>query len=728
MDIIEKEWSEANHPRVPAGTAAGGQFSGGGKGPSVGGGEGHDNAGPGKPFDDIKDPLAEWGNLDPDHRRRGRQFFVGSWINEHDPKIPTDEAKERAGMEWDALDDKDKAAWARGAQAGREKVAERNWEKVPDNQKEMVRENWAKDWAARNQAEGQSTERAMAIGREHFDNQGDEAKMDHFNRMDSDEFVAPEKPLAPGLPTDQLGQEPRAGHPEGGVTEQPEPEQEPFTTGAEPEKEEDAGPTPTPEEWEQLNGKQQDRAKQAWKQHTEEDFQRDNVDQWREDDSNFEQIPGEIAEDQGFGEETIKDINNGFYPGERPAGIDDSGGGSPEAHDEENRRAAEWRDHFAMDDSFQNGAFSWDDEGNLSVDTDKLVFKDNPHEGPGAEQQQLIPGVDREEMSNAYKKAEWAKVNDTFENEFKGKFEEEVEKRTDHLKENPPDYLYDVSEYQDEAWDNMDDREKFNHAKDYLSTLQGRGGDDDGGGGGRGEGVSGTVGPSKEDDAAQKAIQKKEPVSKKNLGGGVSESKIVTMSDGSKYVWKPSTGEADVRSGIAAGVQYQREVAAYDIGKLVGLKDNMPVSSIMKYEGQNGVMMQMIPHAHNDGTEGDKDFENTALKATAFDFVIGNTDRHGANWMSDDNGKLWLIDHGLSFSTGGDSIRFGLWSSAVNNTNLDSEIQPEIQNAWKGKWPKIEAILERRHIESDAVEAAKERYDILVSKGATWQDIHKYGD
>jgi hypothetical protein len=154
----------------------------------------------------------------------------------------------------------------------------------------------------------------------------------------------------------------------------------------------------------------------------------------------------------------------------------------------------------------------------------------------------------------------------------------------------------------------------------------------------------------------------------------------------------------------------------------------MPVSSIVKYEGNYGVMMQMIPHAHNDGTEGDSEFENTAKRGTIFDFVIGNTDRHGANWMSDDNGKLWLIDHGLSFSTGGDRVRFGLWGSAVHDTNNDDAITEAFVKPWRGKWDKIETILERRHIESDAVEAAKERYDLLMRKGVTWRDLFEHGE
>lgn len=674
MDIIEKEWDETAHPRVPAGTATGGQFSGGGKGPSAA--PSHDDAGPGKP--------------------------------------PADSAAH-------------------------------SWSQVPKDQQEMVRRNWAEDYMHRNINRPDVKDMDTAAQRDHlyregkdmFDNRlPDEKKFEHFRRMDDDEFrgadqprsdekpSGEEKPLAPGLPSSQLGQEPREGHPEGGKT--PEPEQEAFNTSAEPAQGEDEGPTPTPQEWGELNGRQQEKVFEQWKQETHDDFVRDNIDQWRDDSSNFEQIPREVSEDTQFQYEALKDVNDGFYPGERVPGIDDSGGGTPDQHAEEDRRVKEWQDHFDLDASWHNNAFEHDDEGNLTVDPDKLVFKDNPHEGPDAERQQLIPGVSREEMSSAYKKAEWAKVKDTFENEFKGKFEEEVEKRTDHLKENPPDYLYDVGEYQDEAWDAMDDREKWNHAQDMLSEL--KGGGDDSSGGSRGEGREGTIGPSKEDAPEQKAIQKKEPVSKKNLGGGVSESKIVTMKDGSKFVWKPSTGEAQVRDGIEAGTQYQREVAAYDIAKVVGMKNLMPVSSIMKYEGKYGVMMQMIPHAHNDGSEGDADFEDTAKRGTIFDFVIGNTDRHGANWMSDDNGKLWLIDHGLSFSTGGDSVRFGLWNSAVHNTNNDSVITDAFTKPWKGKWDKIETILERRHIESDAIEAAKKRYDFAMKKGTTWQHLFDYED
>jgi hypothetical protein len=73
-------------------------------------------------------------------------------------------------------------------------------------------------------------------------------------------------------------------------------------------------------------------------------------------------------------------------------------------------------------------------------------------------------------------------------------------------------------------------------------------------------------------------------------------------------------------------------------------------------------------------------------------------------------------------------VRFGLWGSAVHDTNNDDAITEAFVKPWRGKWDKIETILERRHIESDAVEAAKERYDLLMRKGVTWRDLFEHGE
>lgn len=710
-EIVRKAWNEEEHPRTPAGSEHGGEFA---SAPRIGG----TLPGGGK----IQPGDIPWEQMHAEDQYKLREYYARAYGGK------TGMAEGRDAF--DKLSPNEKIQYAQGEGQGAFKKPEAKptgWAAVPDDQKAMVRENFAQQWAENqqhkpgNMVNPPSTEDLKREGRDMFDNRlDDQGKLNHFNRMDADEFVKPEeKPLAPGLPSSQLGKEPRADAPEGGTT--------PSTPT----------PTPTPEEetfqaeeWDQLNGDQQEQAKDRWIEANRSAYLQDEIENWRQEDSNFEEVPKELSNDQEWIEDKIKEVNAGYYPGETVPGLDDSGGGTPEQHAEADRRAAAWRDSFSVDDSVKAGAFTLNEDGDLIVDTDNLVFKDNPHEGPEAEQQQMVPGVDREELSNAWKKAKWAEVHDDFESMMKDEFDKEVEKRVDNMKDNPPDYLAEnVDEYMGEAWSQFDDREKFRQAEQYLSDLRGdgAGGGGDGGGRGRPANVRGTVEPDKKlDSPEQKKIQAKEGKSQKNLGGGVSVTQTVTMSDGSKYVWKPSTGEPS-GYGIPAGSGYTREVAAYDIGRVVGMKNIMPTASIMQYKDHRGelvwgAMIDKIPNSHNDGTSGDKDFEDTAKRGTFFDYIIGNSDRHDNNWMSDDNGKLWLIDHGLSMHNG--DARYGLFHSVIGaGASTREEIPESIRKPWRGKWDKIENILKRRGIPDKYIARIQERYNTALGDNVTWKDL-----
>ena len=50
-------------------------------------------------------------------------------------------------------------------------------------------------------------------------------------------------------------------------------------------------------------------------------------------------------------------------------------------------------------------------------------------------------------------------------------------------------------------------------------------------------------------------------------------------------------------------------------------------------------------------------------KVTAFDLLINNADRKGGPLLLDPEGKLWLIDHGLSFHPE-DKLRTVVWDCA----------------------------------------------------------------
>jgi hypothetical protein len=160
------------------------------------------------------------------------------------------------------------------------------------------------------------------------------------------------------------------------------------------------------------------------------------------------------------------------------------------------------------------------------------------------------------------------------------------------------------------------------------------------------------------------------------------------------------------------------------------MKDIMPVATIFTHNGKLGSMTAMVPDASNDGS-GDGEARNTetAFKVTLLDYIIGNTDRHGGNWVTDSEGKIWPIDNGLSMSNSdSDRPRFGMWRKVIgeNDPSKRQAIGEEYLKPWRGKWSKIEAIAKRRGIDKESIAMMKNRYDHAM-EGPTWEKILSTG-
>jgi len=152
----------------------------------------------------------------------------------------------------------------------------------------------------------------------------------------------------------------------------------------------------------------------------------------------------------------------------------------------------------------------------------------------------------------------------------------------------------------------------------------------------------------------------------KGLGGGVNETRIVTFRDGRKGVFKPESGERwGVRSSIGnRDLSYaDREVLASRIDQEMGL-GLVPRTEFRTINGERGSVQFFV-----DGTEeahallgrySGADLEqhmktDEMYRASVFDQLIGNTDRHTGNMLFKD-GVPALIDNGLAFPGNNDDI------------------------------------------------------------------------
>lgn len=190
------------------------------------------------------------------------------------------------------------------------------------------------------------------------------------------------------------------------------------------------------------------------------------------------------------------------------------------------------------------------------------------------------------------------------------------------------------------------------------------------------------------------------------------------MPDGSQGIFKPSEGEdADLRKNIEAGTYWKREVASSRLAEAVGMGGMVPVTVPTKVGGQDGSMQAFVPNAKTGmqvaGRGGNPFGEDPEAvnRAAVFDFVTGNSDRHAGNWMLDNQGKIHLIDNGLSFPDSDDEQNY-FNAHLLRRAVRQGAVVPDV-SAWVAAWPKIEKELSG--IEPQALQLAKGRLDLLTA-------------
>ena len=211
----------------------------------------------------------------------------------------------------------------------------------------------------------------------------------------------------------------------------------------------------------------------------------------------------------------------------------------------------------------------------------------------------------------------------------------------------------------------------------------------------------------------ESALANERPVSMVPLGGGVSESFLVTFESGIVGVWKPNT------SGIA---NHGNEIGAYRISRAMG-GDLVPVTveRALTYTpshlGGSGPVTQVgsLQYYVKDSASGitlGRGPRRVAPELQTFDFVIGNTDRfhNPGNWVELPGGRKIAIDHGLAFNpsfTGGPipSRRLRMWFPT-----------PESYGKFKALGAKRLKASISGYVDPKEIEAVERRYNQVVQE------------
>lgn len=212
---------------------------------------------------------------------------------------------------------------------------------------------------------------------------------------------------------------------------------------------------------------------------------------------------------------------------------------------------------------------------------------------------------------------------------------------------------------------------------------------------------------------------------KRNPDSGANGSKIVTFVDQTKGVFKPlALEEADLRPGIEN--YYQREALASDIAHIVRYTDLVPTMAVTTLRKEPGSIQAFVPNTTKGGDltrdEAFGQSQRDIRRAILFDAVLGNTDRHGGNWLVDQDGKLVLIDHGLILSRQNLHLRLGLLSGLESKQRARA-IPENMKTPWRKGWSKIQAAMDARGIEPQAIRLAKQRLDRMLQPGTTWDEL-----
>ncbi|MEK7873645.1 MAG: SCO1664 family protein [Chloroflexota bacterium] len=181
-----------------------------------------------------------------------------------------------------------------------------------------------------------------------------------------------------------------------------------------------------------------------------------------------------------------------------------------------------------------------------------------------------------------------------------------------------------------------------------------------------------------------------------------------------RAVYKPRDGESPLMD-FPSGTLYQRECAAYVLSKALGWPSIPPT---VVREGPYGIgSVQLYIDADPEGhyftfrERRPRDLRRVAL----FDVLANNADRKGGHCLEGGDGKVWCIDHGLTFHAVY-KLRTVVWDFC------DEPIPPELLADLRALRPRLappdslaSALAEL--LAPEEVHALEHRLDLLLERG-----------
>jgi hypothetical protein len=155
-------------------------------------------------------------------------------------------------------------------------------------------------------------------------------------------------------------------------------------------------------------------------------------------------------------------------------------------------------------------------------------------------------------------------------------------------------------------------------------------------------------------------------VDSKQLGKGVTHPWRLTLSDGqvthdAKFQpvdeHKPTMTFSDGRTELNFIDSYKYNIAAYELAKLVGMNDMIPVTVPRRWNGQDGALDWWLPvkmdevqrHQQNVHPPDADAWNKQMYKVRVFDQLVYDTDPNLTNVLITEDWKIWRIDFTRAF-------------------------------------------------------------------------------
>lgn len=128
---------------------------------------------------------------------------------------------------------------------------------------------------------------------------------------------------------------------------------------------------------------------------------------------------------------------------------------------------------------------------------------------------------------------------------------------------------------------------------------------------------------------------------------------------GLRAIYKPARGESPLWD-FEAGTLYRREVAAYELSKVLGWPRIPP--TVARIEAPHGPgAMQLFVEADGRHFFGqNRSRRDTWIRVALFDVIANNADRKSGHILFDAEDTVWVIDHGLTFHVD-EKLRTVIW-------------------------------------------------------------------